>query len=204
MNLGIVCNNPQLLAKVMSLFICPDLHEYALLNFFQKQKRPHVAVMTRETFKKRIQSFLLQLNQNGATAFEISGETADQFVAMMEEMDFVISLNEKESNAYGHATDVLVIPSLCPVGKFRWFKIEQKLQFKTIGRRLTSKEHQVHHQAIHFFMDILLMAFRCSCRIGFASSKLSYCGCFMKEPQKPPSSMQMVVSFPYQILKFYC
>ena len=144
MHLGFVCNNPQILAKVMSLFICPELHEFSLLNFVERQKRPRAAVITRETFKKRIQSFLLQLNQNGVTTFENSSETADQFVAMMEEMDFVISLNKKESNAYGHSTDVLVIPSLCPVGKFRWFTIDQKLQLKTLGRRLTLKNHQVY------------------------------------------------------------
>jgi len=35
---GLVCAKPVVLAKLMGLFICPDIHELTLLNYVEKLK----------------------------------------------------------------------------------------------------------------------------------------------------------------------
>ena len=92
LDLGLVCVEPQILAKLMGLFICPDIHELALLSFIEKLKFPRRAVLSSSSVKMRIQGFLHQFKDKYP---ECTEDTVNQITTMMEDLDFLIPLSDQ-------------------------------------------------------------------------------------------------------------
>ena len=130
------------MAKLMGIFICPDIHELSLLSFIEKLKRPRRATLGRIAVKQRIQGFLVSYEKKfpGCSTDE---DTLNNIIMMMEDMKFCIALDSSESEAYNQHVDAFLFPSLRPFGTFRW-NFMQSMNLLTMGRRIK----QVHGSAI--------------------------------------------------------
>ena len=145
------------MAKIMGLFICPDIHELALLSFIEKLKFPRIAVLSSTSVKMRIQGFLLQFKEKYPECS--SEDTVNRVTTMMEDLDFLIPLSQSESDDH-HVLNGILIPSLHPFGKFWWNFKENSNQILTIGRTVTTMNGMIlGHLFCNFQVQFIICCF---------------------------------------------
>jgi hypothetical protein len=121
----------------MGTFICPDIHEHALLNFVEKLKRPRKAVLTKKVVRERISGFLKQ------EKIPVDEDVLKNTLIALEDLGFIMKLTDSESFDHNSFSSAYLIPSLRPFGNFRWFDVDQKnTSIKTLGRRLFKKNKE--------------------------------------------------------------
>ena len=160
-NLGLICSNPEILAKLMALFVCPDLHELSLLGFIEKLKRPRNAIRSSTVVKQQIQIFLSQFTKQYPTC--TNDEVVNSIVLMMVGLKFMIPLTREEGESHGQSEESFLIPSLRPFGRFRWnfLKDKEKETTLTFGRRIKLRNSKYIHPnwlcffQVRFYMNIL-------------------------------------------------
>eukprot|EP01124_Arcella_intermedia_P028457 TRINITY_DN5787_c0_g1_i7.p1 TRINITY_DN5787_c0_g1~~TRINITY_DN5787_c0_g1_i7.p1 ORF type:complete len:443 (-),score=104.37 TRINITY_DN5787_c0_g1_i7:1039-2367(-) len=125
---GLICTNPTVLGKVMSLFINVES------STLEKAKRPTNGILSIMTVENRILSFL-------ETHYpEYKNETyVKKLLLMMEQLDFAVILQPQESLFFGYENAIL-FPSLSKSAKFRldWHYPISPSPL-TIGRRVSIK-----------------------------------------------------------------
>ena len=160
--LGLICSNPEILAKLMALFICPDLHELSLLGFIEKLKRPRNAIRSSTVVKQQIQIYLSQFTKQYPTC--TNDEVVNSIVSMMVGLNFMIPLTREEGEFHGQHEESFLIPSLRPFGCFRWnflFKDQEKENTLTFGRRIKLKNAKYIHPHWLCFFQVLVADLVC-------------------------------------------
>jgi hypothetical protein len=138
--LGIVCTDPPLLAKLMGLFICPDIHELSLLSFVEKLRRPRNAVLTYVQAKSKILLFL-QMHQHQIKSPLSMDELSDLLLFILNELGFILKLTLNESLQHNSLGSSYLIPSLRTFGEFQWnYELSARSTMNTFGRRISKKD----------------------------------------------------------------
>jgi len=130
-----------------------EQHEYSLLSFMERLKRPKKAILSKTDVKQRIQGYLSYHHKESNDE-----ETIKMCIKMMEQMGFAIGLDNRQSVAYGYE-EALLFPSLRPIGRFRWTHLKgENLEFvKTLGRRIQHEKIQFVHSSWFFHLQVKLL-----------------------------------------------
>ena len=138
---GLVCSNPELLAKLLALFICPDLHKHSLLGSIQTPKQSKKnAMLSSAVVKQRTKMMLSHHTDVYPTC--ASDVVVNMLLSMMEGLNFMMPLTTEESESF-------LIPSLRPVTEFRWNYLpkDRENDILTFGRRIKLRDSQYVHPA---------------------------------------------------------
>lgn len=137
-----ICTKPKILARLMGMFVCPEIHEHALLNFVEELKRPRYPIIPKAKVYEQISSFLKLDFIQAEYALANDVTSIDEIVQMLVKLDFMYILDKGVETHY-------MLPTLRPFGTFRWNYDKASLK-KTLGRRLVTVDGS-HFQSFWFF-----------------------------------------------------
>jgi len=87
----IACSSPKNLAKLMGVFICPDIHELSLLSIVEKLKRPRRSILSSSLTHERIILFLSTL-EHQFPGCSSSPQILELILEVLEDIGFLIKL----------------------------------------------------------------------------------------------------------------
>lgn len=144
----------------MAIFVCPDIHELAMLNFVEKLKRPRKSIVNQTTVVQKIIGFLqsfsndpnLSTSPSSSTSttshssptffFVITEIQVSFLITALEELGFLIPLTTSDSLVNNVLSKGYLVPSLRPTGEFRWSYSSADPNVRTLGRRIERRDEK--------------------------------------------------------------
>src|SRR4051794_14185486 len=103
----------------MGLFVCPDIHEIALLHFMEQLKRPRKSILSNAFIIEKVTAFLETQEENFPGIFS-SPSAAHDVICALEDIGFFIKLEVSDNKSLNTFVPFYLVPSMRPVGEFHW------------------------------------------------------------------------------------